>query len=107
MCSGPCWMPFTTPMALMIISDSNHPRLARGVRLQMDAATSKSVLLFPEGIIELNETAHDILSRCDGRNIGEIVRELAEEYDADPGALAADIRETLGDLQQRKLIEIT
>jgi pyrroloquinoline quinone biosynthesis protein D len=91
----------------MTISDSNHPRLVKGVRLQMDAATGKSVLLFPEGIIELNETAHDILSRCDGRNIGEIVRELAEDYDADPEALAADVRETIGDLHERKLIEIT
>jgi len=87
------------------ISDLARPRLTRGVRLQIDSATGKNVLLYPEGIVELNETAHEILSRCDGRTLGEIVCELAEEYEADPAALAADVRETLADLQQRKLIE--
>ena len=92
----------TTP-----ISDSARPSLVKGVRLQMDPATDKCVLLYPEGIVELNETAQDILSRCDGRMLGEIICELAEEYEADSQALAADVRETLADLQQRKMIEFT
>ena len=87
------------------ISDSTRPRLAKGARLQMDSTTGKSVLLYPEGIVELNETAHEIVSRCNGRKLGEIVAILAEQYDADPGALAADVRETLADLQRRKLVE--
>jgi hypothetical protein len=32
---------------------------------------------------------------------------LAEEYDVDSHMLADDIRETLADLQRRKLIELT
>jgi len=88
------------------MSDSAQPRIAKGVRLQLDSATGKTVLLFPEGIVELNETAQEILSRCDGRTLSEIVRDLAEEYDANPATLIADVRETLADLQQRKLIEI-
>jgi pyrroloquinoline quinone biosynthesis protein D len=95
------------PMLTRIISDAARPRLAKGVRLQTDSATGKSVLLFPEGIMELNETAYEILARCDGRTLSEIVRELAEDYDADVAALAADVRETLAGLQQRKLIEFT
>ena len=55
----------------------------------------------------MNETAEEILVRCDGHTLSEIVRELAEEYDADVAALAADVRETMADLQQRKLIELT
>jgi pyrroloquinoline quinone biosynthesis protein D len=94
-------------MLTRIISDAARPRLAKGVRLQTDSATGKSVLLFPEGIMELNETAYEILARCDGRTLSEIVRELAEDYDADVAALAADVRETLAGLQQRKLIEFT
>jgi pyrroloquinoline quinone biosynthesis protein D len=89
------------------ISDAVQPRLAKGVRLQTDSATGKSVLLFPEGIVELNETAHEILTRCDGRTLSEIVQGLAEEYDADSAALTADVRETLADLERRKLIELT
>ena len=94
-------------MPMPKIHDSVRPRLARGVRLEADSATGKSVLLFPEGIVELNETAHEILTRCDGRTVSEIVQVLAEEYDADLVALASDVRETLADLQQRRLIELT
>ena len=88
------------------IADSAQPTLARGVRLQTDSKTGKSVLLFPEGVLELNETAQDILIRCDGRTMGEIIQTLAEEYDIDRELLAADVRETLADLQRRSLIEL-
>jgi pyrroloquinoline quinone biosynthesis protein D len=94
-------------MPMPEIANAAQPRLAKGVRLQSDSATGKSVLLFPEGIVELNETAHEILVRCDGRTLSEIVQALAEEYDANPSALAADVCQTLADLQQRKLIELT
>src|SRR6478735_858397 len=77
-------------MGAATISNLARPSLAKGVRLQIDSATGKNVLLYPEGIVELNETAHEILSRCDGRTLGEIVSELAEEYEADSNALAAD-----------------
>lgn len=89
------------------IADSAQPRLARGVRLQTDASTGNSVLLFPEGILELNESAQEILTRCDGRTVTEVIQALADEYDVDPTMLAADVRETLADLQRRKLIELT
>ena len=74
--------------------------------MQADATTGKSVLLFPEGVLELNETAQDIVTRCNGRTVGDIIQALAEEYDIDPKTLAADVRETLADLQQHKLIEL-
>jgi pyrroloquinoline quinone biosynthesis protein D len=89
------------------LSDLARPTLAQGVRLQIDSTTGKNVLLYPEGIVELNETAHAILSRCDGRTLGEITQDLAEEYEADVNAVAADTRETLSDLHQRKLVEFT
>jgi len=89
------------------IADSAQPRLPRGVRLQTDASTGKSVLLFPEGILELNESAQEILTRCDGRTVTEVIQALADEYDVDPTMLTADVRETLADLQRRKLIELS
>jgi pyrroloquinoline quinone biosynthesis protein D len=88
-----------------MIPDHAQPRLARGVRLEMDGTTGKAVLLFPEGILELNETAHEIVRRCDGRSLNEIVLGLAEEYDVEVEMLAADVRETLADLERRKLVE--
>lgn len=92
-------------MRATIISNSARPTLPEGVRLEIDSTTHRGVLLYPEGVVELNETAHEILSRCDGRTLREIIRELAEEYEADSNALAADVRDTLSDLQRRKLIE--
>ena len=89
------------------IADDARPRLARGVRLQVDDTTGKSVLLFPEGILELNETAREILARCDGRSLRDIARALSEEYEVDLVTLAADVRETLADLQGRKLVELS
>lgn len=93
-------------MAAQIVDDA-RPRLARGVRLQSDGTTGKSVLLFPEGILELNETAQEILTRCDGRRLSDIAHALAEEYDVDLATLAADVREILADLQRRKLVEVS
>ena len=90
-----------------MIDGSAQPKLARGVRLQTDSKTGNSVLLFPEGVLELNETAQEILTRCDGQTVHEIIRALAEEYDVDAQMLAADVQETLADLQRRKLIELT
>ena len=92
-------------MRATTISDLARPSLAKGVRLQIDSTTGKTVLLYPEGIVELNETAHEILSRCDGQTLADIVQALAEEYDVDSNALAADVRDTLADLQRRKLVE--
>ena len=94
-------------MQASTIAGSAQPKLARGVRLQTDAITGKSVLLFPEGVLELNETAREILTRCGGPTVSEIIQALAEEYEVDSETLAADVRETLADLEQRKLIELT
>jgi pyrroloquinoline quinone biosynthesis protein D len=88
-----------------MIPDHAQPRLAGGVRLEIDSTTGRGVLLFPEGILELNETAQDIIARCGGHTLREIVRGLAQEYDADLEILAADVRETLADLERRKLVE--
>ena len=88
-----------------MIPDHAQPRLVGGVRLEIDAITGKGVLLFPEGILELNETAQDIITRCDGLTLREIVLGLAQEYDADLEILGVDVRETLADLERRKLVE--
>ena len=94
-------------MRVTTISDLARPSLSKGVRLQIDSTTGKSVLLYPEGIVELNETAHEILSRCDGQTLGEIICKLTEEYEADRTAIAGDAHEILADLQRRKLIKFT
>jgi coenzyme PQQ biosynthesis protein PqqD len=80
-------------------------KLAPGVRLQTDRATGEEVLLFPEGILILNETAREIVARCDGKTtIAEIAAALAEEYESSAAEMENDIDECLGDLHRKKLI---
>ena len=53
------------------VTDTMKPAIARGMRLQWEAAQEAHVLLYPEGMVKLNGSAGAILSRCDGvRKIG-------------------------------------
>lgn len=40
-------------------------RLGRGIRIQYEKVSSSFVLLFPEGIVDLNDTAYRILSKIE------------------------------------------
>jgi coenzyme PQQ biosynthesis protein PqqD len=87
------------------IPETAVPALARGVRLHTDAVTGEPVLLFPEGVLFLNATAHDVVRRCDGTaTVDAIVCALAGEYETEPGALRRDVLECLSELQQRRLL---
>ncbi len=67
-------------------------RLARGVRLRRDA-DGNAILLVPEGIVSLSESAEAALELLDGtRTIDDVVAALGERFDDDDGALAHDVR---------------
>ena len=86
----------------------SQPALAARVRLQTDATTGQPVLLYPEGIIELNATAHDIVSRCDGKTtLDEILASLSAEYDVSHEDLREDVFACLDELRRRNLIVFT
>ncbi|MFM2111946.1 MAG: coenzyme biosynthesis protein PqqD [Pseudomonadota bacterium] len=58
------------------------PQIALGHRLQWEDAQSAWVLLYPEGMVKLNQSAGEILRRCDGnREIPAIVHELEEAFE--------------------------
>ena len=42
------------------------PRVGPGFRLQWEPAQNCHVLLYPEGMVKLNQSAGEILKRCDG-----------------------------------------
>lgn len=87
------------------IDEQQRVRLAPGVRSQTDPATGDDVLLYPEGILILNETAREIVARCDGKTtIAEIVAALAAEYESSAAELESDVAECLDDLRRRKLV---
>jgi pyrroloquinoline quinone biosynthesis protein D len=53
------------------------PKLSRGYRLQYEQVQSAWVLLYPEGMVKLNDSSAEILRRCNGeRSIDAIVADL-------------------------------
>ncbi|SMF95700.1 pyrroloquinoline quinone biosynthesis protein D [Methylomagnum ishizawai] len=51
-------------------------------RLQWEEAQQKYVILYPEGMVELNVPAAEILKLCDGsRNLDAIVAELEQKFE--------------------------
>lgn len=75
------------------------PRLKPGVRLHHDRVRSREVLLAPERVVELDDTAFAILSRVDGEtSLAGIAAALAAEYEADAGEIEADAAALIADL---------
>lgn len=56
-------------------------RLGRGVRVQYETVARSHILLFPEGPVDLNETAHAVLSRLPARRDG-LHRALCDAFGA-------------------------
>jgi pyrroloquinoline quinone biosynthesis protein D len=87
---------------------NSRPSLASHARLKLDPITGEPTLLFPEGLLILNDTAHEIVRRCDGRTtIAEIAHQLAGEFDAEEDVLRADVLENLRALQQKNLLSFS
>lgn len=54
-----------------------HPRLSRLYRLQYEPVQKGWVLLYPEGMVKLNDSSAEILRRCSGQlDVEAIVAEL-------------------------------
>jgi len=69
---------------------SDHPALSRLFRMQWEEAQGLYVLLYPEGMVKLSQSAAEILKRCDGRRtVSAIVDELELAFQC--GGLRGDI----------------
>lgn len=76
------------------------PHLSRRLRLQYEAAQTRWVLLYPEGMVQLNDSAAEILRRCDGRHsVADIVRELETLFDTQ--GIAAQVQSLIDEGTQR------
>jgi pyrroloquinoline quinone biosynthesis protein D len=65
------------------MSPASIPRIGHGFRLQWEPAQDSHVLLYPEGMVKLNQSAAEILKRCDGeRTAAEVVTELEAAFSA-------------------------
>jgi len=80
-----------------------RPQLSTRARLQYDSVREKEVLLFPEGLLVLNETAAAVLALCDGqRSVADIAAELGARYGR---RVDQDVLTLLNRLAARRLVE--
>jgi pyrroloquinoline quinone biosynthesis protein D len=81
------------------------PRLAHGFRLQWEEVQGNHVLLYPEGMIKLNRSAGEILSRCSGQTtLAALVAELESAFGAQ--GLRPEVEKFLAIAQQQRWIEL-
>lgn len=60
------------------------PALVPGYRFQWEPVQECHVLLYPEGMVQLNDTAAAILALCDGeRSVLRVIADLENEYEAE------------------------
>ena len=65
----------------MEASLSSIPRVGPGFRLQFEPAQDCHVLLYPEGMVKLNQPAGEIMKRCDGeRDIAAVIADLETAF---------------------------
>jgi coenzyme PQQ biosynthesis protein PqqD len=79
------------------------PVLARGVRYRWDDLRQQHQLLFPEGMLILNDTAAAIVKLCDGRSLENLENELSQSFPHNP--IQTDLLELLDRLAGRGLID--
>ena len=81
-----------------------RPSVSRHFRLQWEEAQSTWVLLYPEGMVKLNQSAAEIMRRCDGqRSVTEIVADLERTFNAN--GLIDDVLAFLDMARKQRWIE--
>jgi pyrroloquinoline quinone biosynthesis protein D len=82
-----------------------RPTLGRGFRLQWEPAQETHVLLYPEGMVKLNQSAAAILTRCNGRRtVADIVTDLESTYAV--GGLTQDVCAFIAIAVERTWLEL-
>jgi pyrroloquinoline quinone biosynthesis protein D len=86
------------------LSRTDRPHLRRGVRTATDPLSDGTVLLFPEGVLIMNETAAAVILQCDGaRSVAEVVQAVREVYD---DVEVGDVMELLEELIVQNLLMV-
>jgi pyrroloquinoline quinone biosynthesis protein D len=81
-----------------------HPKLRTLFRMQWEAAQESFVLLYPEGMVKLNQSAAEILKRCDGvRDVDAIIADLEQAFNTT--GLAREVNAFLAEATRRGWLE--
>ena len=80
------------------------PRVSKKFRLQWEEAQQAWVLLYPEGMVKLNQSAGEILKRCTGeQTVAALVADLEQAFNTTN--LQTDVLAFLDMAQQQHWIE--
>ena len=85
-------------------TDPRHLSIQPLFRLQWEPAQDAYVLLYPEGMVKLNQSAAEILKRCDGtRDIDTLIAELEQAFNAT--GIGGEVRAFIADAKTRGWLE--
>ena len=88
------------------LGPNSVPYLPHHIKLQWDKRRRCWVLQAPERVIFPDEIAAEVLQRLDGAaTLAQIVAALADEYQAPPAEIAADVTELLQDLADKGFVK--
>jgi pyrroloquinoline quinone biosynthesis protein D len=88
----------------MSLTAESIPALWKLARIEFDPVRQQRVLLYPEGVVLLNDTGAAILELCDGRrSIADVATALGERYHCD---VTSDVIDYLSQLADRELIRV-
>jgi pyrroloquinoline quinone biosynthesis protein D len=81
------------------------PKINPLFRLQFEKAQGCFVLLYPEGMVKLNDSAAEILQQIDGQtSVDEIQSQLQQKF-PQAGDISNDIKEFLAAAHQKRWIK--
>jgi pyrroloquinoline quinone biosynthesis protein D len=89
-------------MASQSFEDLRVYQLVRHVRYRWDELRGQHQLVYPEGMLVLNDTGAAIVRLCNGRSLDELLAALTEECGDSPPR--EDVCEFLQRLAQKKLL---
>ena len=89
----------------MNIDTNTVVSISPGLRLQFEKAQDTWVLLYPEGMVKLNQSASEIMQRCDGkRKLSDVVELL--EKDFEQTGLEPDVLSFVQHALEQKWVEL-
>lgn len=86
------------------VQSSSVPALRPGYRMQWEPVQNCHVLLYPEGMVQLNDSAAEVLKRVDGqRSVDAIIAELQACF-PDAPELDDDVLTFIGEAHEQHWI---
>lgn len=90
----------------MTVTTASVPKIGRHFRIQWEEAQKAYVLLYPEGMVKLNQSAGEILKRCTGEaSVADITADLETTFNAQ--GLQQDVIDFVELARQQKWVETT